>query len=135
MKIYELHSDAFGCKVRLSYNDSGILMNYEVMIPDVEQVASKAVKLFITEDHFKETVAQLGLKCTEIDRVITFEMFWKRYAYTPDKKLAMDEWAKLSKAEQLLAYDFIPRYDTQLKQSGFNRKYAVRFLKNKPWIQ
>lgn len=135
MKIYELHSDAFGCKVRLSYNDSGVLMNYEVMNPELNQVAAKAIKLFITEEYFKEIVKELGLKYTEIDRAITFDIFWKRYAYTPDKKLAIDAWAKLSKEEQVLAYDFIPRYDTQLKQSGFNRKYAVRYLKDKPWIQ
>lgn len=138
MKIYETYSEAFGSDIRLTYNNNGVLIRYEVIDEDLAATQSLSLfaKIIINEGEFLRLAKEYGLKFKEKDREITFEMFYERYGYKVDKTLALAEWNKLLKQEQLAAYDHIPKYYAQLKlNGGLGRKYPVRYLKHKPWVQ
>lgn len=140
MRIYEIHSSVFGGPVRMTFNAHGILICFEVMNQDTEALNIKedelpTIRLRLVQDLFLSMCEAYTLKPVEVSRELTFEMFWDKYAYKVDKTLAQEQWGKLSKEDQLKAYDFIPRYNAQLKTSGLARKYAVRYLKHKPWVQ
>ncbi len=141
MKIYEVHSELFGGAVRMTFNEPGVLIRFEAVNQDVDKLNYDAdqqvpsIRLRLTLSGFLSMCEAYRLKPLEISREITFDMFWDKYAYKVDKPLAMEAWNKLTKEDQLAAFDFIPRYNAQLKQSGLARKYAVRYLKHKPWIQ
>lgn len=134
MRTYEYFSAGFQANVRLTYTE-GLLSVVDVETYTGNFNSGDKAHFYILEDNFLNNCKANKIRFTEIEREITFEMFWKRYKYTPDKQLAIQAWNKLTKAEQLKAYDWIPTYDAQLKNSGLARKYAVRYLKDKPWIQ
>lgn len=129
MKIYQLPSTIFQCDVRITYNDHGTLINFEVMNPDAKpENATETSRLYVTENGFKEAVKHFGLKVIEVQREITFDMFWKRYNYPLDKQPAQKAWMKLSKDSQIRAYDYIPMYESQRKSTGSNKKYPATYL-------
>lgn len=135
MKIYQLHSDAFGGDVQITFNKNGVLVKYEVLNEAIDELRAKAIKLFISEDGFLEVAKQFKVPFTIVNRQINFDMFWERYAYKVNKPLAIAQWNKLNATEQLDAFDFIPHYFSQLKMSNTAKKYAVRYLKHRPWVQ
>lgn len=70
---------------------------------------------------------------TETEREITFQMFWDRYndKVRSSKKKTKDKWDKMSKAEQVKAYLFIPIY-FRTKGSA-EKKYATTYLEAELW--
>lgn len=133
MRIYQVHSGVFGCDVQLTYNHNGILVGYQVTNNEVINIVGGTIRLSINEQEFLEMMKTHNMKVIAVDRVITFDMFWDRYGNKVDKVLALKEWDKLLKDEQLLAFDKIAAYETMLKRSGYNRskKDPVRYLKHK----
>lgn len=136
MKIYQVHSNIMLGDVRLTYNNHGILVCWEA----VDQLTPATVELrstlLLSEALFFETAKKHNLKFFEVNRKVTFDMIWERYAYKVDKALALAEWNKLTEEERVAAYDFVPFYFAQLKANGgLAKKYLVRYLKHKPWVQ
>lgn len=134
MKRYQYHSNGTGSVITLTYIN-GLLQGVELEPYEAHLDTNARAQFFISEVLFLKSCQQHKLQYTEIGLDITFDMFWERYGYKTDKALAMEAWQKMSKDDQVKAYNFIPRYNSQLKSSGLARKYAVRYLKHKPWIQ
>lgn len=137
MKIYQVNSTTFGSDVQLTYNHNGCLVGYQVMNNDIAGIPKGVnIRLQLNEEEFLQQMKAHNMKVTEVDRNITFEIFYERYAYKVDKSLAEAEWNKLTKVDQLAAFDFVPKYYAQLKlNGGLGKKYPVRYLKHKPWVQ
>lgn len=135
MKVYELHSPAFSCNVRLTYNESGVLMNYEVMNKQLLAIVSKTVKLITTEAEFLAVAKEYGLEVTEVDRIVTYEMAYEKYGYKVDKIAGSKAWAKLPKYKQLIAYDFIDSYKAQCKRDEVKMKYIATYLNSECYIR
>lgn len=134
MKQYKYFSPGFNCDVTCCYLDGKLCA---VVIDEVKEGVNNDKAFFYTkEDLFMKVCKDNKIKVTEVARDITFDMFWERYKYKVDKPLAVKAWDTLTKEEQVKAYDFIPAYDAQLKlNGGLGKKYAVRYLKHKPWEQ
>lgn len=133
MKRYQYHSNGTNSLITLTYVN-GLLQGVELEPYEANPDSNARAQFFISEVLFLKSCQVHKTQVTEIGLEVTFEMFWERYAYKVDKHQATEAWQKLSKDDQLKAYNFIPRYNSQLKGSGLARKYPVRYLKHKPWI-
>lgn len=138
MKTYQYHSQIFRSDVQVSYNKQGILCGFIVM--DASQIESlhtqeKQFKNFYYQKDFLGEAALHKLKFTEVQRVVTFEMFWIRYNHKDcGRAEGLKAWNKLSKEDQIDGFDFIPRYESILKQPPFPAKlYATTYLNKKRW--
>ena len=133
MKQYKYFSKGFNCEVTVCYLEG---MLCAVVIDKVKPIQVDRAFFYTSESAFLKSCNEHKVKVTEVAREITFDMFWDRYKYKVDKPLAIEQWDKLSREDQVRAYDFIPAYEAQLKlNGGLAKKYAVRYLKHKPWVQ
>lgn len=139
MKTYQYHSAIFGCNVQSTYNKHGLLVSFTVLDGnDVTKVnlASGQLKNYVNELDFLAIAKQNGLKLTEVERVITFDLFWDAYKQKDCGRTKAEQvWGKLSKADQLEAYDFIPAFNGILKMNGTAKPYATTYLNSKRWIR
>jgi hypothetical protein len=72
----------------------------------------------------------------EITREVAFEMFWEKYDYKiSGKEEAKRAWQKLSKINQLMAFDYIKQYEGQLKLNPVSKLYGASYLNAKRWVK
>ena len=71
---------------------------------------------------------------TEVLEEITFEMFWNRYneKVRSSKKKAMITWKRLSRADQVKAFNHIRKYEQNIAP-GVAKKYAETYLNAELW--
>jgi len=134
IKKYQYFSKGFNSNVVLWYRD-GLLLKVEVENPLPENVKDPKSYYINHEENFLKMCRAHKIQYTEMEREISFEMFWDRYGYKVDKEPARKSWLKLSPTEQIQAYDFIPTYESQLKQSQLAKKYPVTYLNKKTFIK
>lgn len=138
IRTYQIYSKPLVCNVRISYKD-GIIHSFEADSPafPVEECDKNRYVLFFTETGFLEAAKTHDISVTEIKREITFEMFWDRYNHkTVGGKIEADKaWKKLSKVDQMEAYDYIAYYESQLKLNPVPKLYAASYLNKKRWIK
>jgi hypothetical protein len=137
INIYEIYSNPLGCNVCMQYQD-GILFSFKSENPtfDVELCKDKRYVMFFTEQAFLNAAKEHKVKVTIVKREVTFDMFWDRYNYkTSGKKEAQDVWKKLSKQDQIGAFDYIPIYEGILKITPVNKLYGSTYLNKKRWIK
>lgn len=138
MKTYQYHSAKLGCEVQVSYNKHGILCEFKTLVTDMEKHYSgeKEFKNFYHEEDFKAAALHHKLKIVEVARVVTFDMFWEEYKQKDCGRTKGElAWNKLSKTEQLEAFDFIKSFNSILKNSGTAKPYATTYLNSKRWIR
>jgi hypothetical protein len=138
MKTYQYFSVGFGCNVQVTYKD-GIIYTVELedSTLDVNSIEADNEKcwFFIYEKGFL-SATKGKTKVTEINREVTFDMFWDKYDYKiSGKEEAKRAWKKLSKLDQLLAFDYIKQYEGQLKLNPVSKLYASTYLNAKRWIR
>lgn len=139
MKTYEYHSVIFGAPVQVTYNKHGIFSGFVVLSGgQVERVstASKNVQNHLYEVDFISAAKTHKLKFTEVDRVVTFEMAWDKYRQK-DCGRAKGEmaWNKLSKADQVEAFDFIDAFKGIIKMNQTALPYFTTYINSKRWIR
>lgn len=139
MKTYQYHSAIFGREVQSTYNSHGLLVAFNVIDGnDVTKVnlASGQLKNYVNENEFITAATNNKLKFTEVERLVTFEMFWDSYKQKDcGRTKAEQTWNKLSKADQVQAFDFINAFNGILKLSGTAKPYATTYLNSKRWIR
>jgi hypothetical protein len=70
---------------------------------------------------------------TEQPQQITFEMFYQAYGVKEARKKAQTAWNKLSRAEQVKAYRYIPRLKNKYLNSGVPLPYPATYLNQQRW--
>lgn len=134
---YQYFSVKFGSPVQVSYNKHGILTGFSVLNNElVEKIQSHSAMFenFFREQEFLMSAKQHGLKLTQIERVVTFDMFWEAYQEKScGRKKAEATWNKLSKADQIRAFDYIPALNGLLKMNGTAKAYATTYLNQERW--
>lgn len=142
MKTYEYFSIGFGGNVQVTYKD-GVIHKVELADTKLEVINStnspEAVAkcyFFIYEIGFL-AATQGKLKVKEITREVTFDMFWDAYNYKAvgGKVEAQRAWNKLSKINQLMAFDYIKQYDGQVKLNNVAKLYGARYLNAQRWVK
>lgn len=139
MKTYQYHSAIFGCEVQSTYNKHGLLIGFNVINGnDVAAVnlSSGMLKNYVNELDFLAVAKQNNLKLTQVERVVTFELFWDAYKQKDCGRTKAEQvWNKLSKADQVEAFDFIAAFNGILKMNGTAKPYATTYLNSKRWIR
>lgn len=137
IKQYQIYSQHLGSSVIISYCE-GMLKSLEVESPNIDLIvkAGKNYTVFYCEADFLELAKKHNIKIVELARVITFELFWNKYAYKNSGKIEAERaFKKLTKTEQIGAYDYIPQYESQLKQNPVSKLHASTYLNAKRWIK
>lgn len=137
IKQYQFHSAHLGSSVTVSYQD-GQLKTIEVENPNFEtkQKAELKYSMYYCETDFLKVAVSSKIKLIEIKREVTFDMFWDRYDYkSSGKKEAMDAWKKLSKNDQISAFDYIGVYESNLKLNPVSKLHGSTYLNKKRWIK
>lgn len=133
IKYYKYWSKGYGCDVTLGYDD-GLLLSVVIDTPAVTGVAKS--HFYNTESDFLQCCKQYQIPFKNVERVVTFDMFWERYNYKTSGRIpALKAWEKLTVDEQIAAYDYIPAYETHLKMSRTAKKYGSSFLNSKIYIK
>lgn len=139
MKTYQYYSTIFSSEAQSTYNAKGILVCFFVVNNnEIEKVnlESGLLKNYVYEKDFLEAAKKHKLKLTEIARVVTFDQFWDTYKEKNCGRTKCEEkWDKLSKKDQLDAFDFIPTLNSILKDKGTAKPYATTYLNSKRWIR
>ncbi len=138
MKEYSITSERYKGEVIAKYNDKGWLLNLDVTQAELteSQHAWFLNNCPKTEQCFDEWRKQERvLHITLIpEREITFEAFWQRYddKINSSKKRTKAKWDKMSKSEQVKAYNYINRYFSNIPY-GTRKKYAETYLNAEVW--
>lgn len=122
----------------MSYNRHGLLCGFTVMDKDVEKLNTQLeqFKNFYREQDFLLSAKEHKLKLTRVEVEVSFEMFWDAYKQKDcGRTKAEQTWNKMPKAEQVQAFEFIPAFNSILKNSGTAKPYATTYLNQKRWIR
>lgn len=138
INIYEIYSNPLCCNVCLQYRD-GVLYSFQAdnATFDKEACKDKRYVMFFTEEAFLKAAAEAKVKLTIIKREITFDMFWDKYDHkaVSGKQEAIKSWEKLSKKDQIGAFDYITVYNSILKSNPVSKLHASTYLNKKRWIK
>jgi hypothetical protein len=137
MKQYQLTSNAFTGFVDLYFNELGLLVEFSLKSAEL----SEKQQVWILKNMPRE-LAEINrviadsktAKLTEIKLEITFEMFWQKYddKQVSSKKKAAAKWNKMTKTDQLKAFNFINTYFNNIS-GGTRKKYAETYLNAELW--
>lgn len=134
MKKYSLTSPAFTGECVFGYNDNERLIFVDFSgaeLPD-EYIVAMLSALPYTRD-FRRIKGKTGV-VTEILETITFDMFWNKYDDKARSSKIKTErvWNKMTRADQVKAYNFVNKYKASLQQ-GICMKYATTYLSDQLW--
>jgi len=134
IKIYTYYSSLFLSEVKVSFTD-GIFSSFEVIEAGQKKESAKgAFNLYILQEAFIKAAIENKVKLTEINREVSFDMFWDAYAEKNcGKKKAIQSWEKLPKEEQLKAFDYIKKYNSILNTTKTAKAYATTYLNQARW--
>lgn len=135
MKTLIMTSETFTGSVMFEYGESGRLesLKMDASLNDT-QLEWLGKNIPWTEDLIQPfTTHSTKLVFSLTDRDITFEMFWNRYndKSRSSRKKTEQKWNKLSKADQVKAYCYIPVYLKNKGEAGL--KYAETYLHAELW--
>lgn len=137
MTTYSLTSEAFTGEVVFSFNDAGLLISYDATGANL----SEKQQIFLLRNiprELAEVKAMLAnspsAKFVQINKEITFDMFWNRYdeKTRSSKKTAETVWKRMSVTDRNKAYWFIPKYFSSILP-GVPKKYAETYLRKELW--
>ncbi|MBL7902919.1 MAG: hypothetical protein JNK73_13060 [Bacteroidia bacterium] len=133
IRIFQYYSSGMQSNIKLSYND-GFLCAVEIDEP--KEIKEDKAHFIVREEFFLKLCKHHNIAVTEVEREVSFEMFWERYNYKASGRIpALKAWEKLTKAEQISAYDYIPAYLGHLKMSKTAPKYGSSYLNSKIYIK
>ena len=134
MKIFQLTSQSFTGYIEFMFDDNTLLNSYAI-----HAELSESQQVYLLKNMPREIIELGKLKSstvtiTEIDQEVTFEMFWNRYdeKIRSSKKKALSGWNKMSKANQVRAFRFISKYESNILP-GTAKKYAETYLNAELW--
>lgn len=137
MNQYQLTSDAFSGFVDLYFNELGLLVEFSLKSAELSEKQQVWIlqKMPRELQELQQIVKDApNLKLTEIKLEITFDMFWNRYddKQLSSRKKTMAKWIKMTKTDQLKAYNFINTYFNNIS-GGTRKKYAETYLNAELW--
>lgn len=137
MKRYYVTSPSFGGFVEYLYNapDILVLFNASEAILNDEQLTWFVENIKHSSTSLVSLITETPkLKIQQITTEITFSMMWDRYndKTTSSKKRAQEKWSRMTRAEKVKAYYYVPQYFGSLG-AGVRKKYLETFLNSEIW--
>jgi hypothetical protein len=65
---------------------------------------------------------------------VTFDDFWKRYAYKEGKKDTQKAWDRMTEAQRQMAFDYIARYKDACMRDRKHLMYPASYLRAERWL-
>lgn len=137
MKTYLYHSKVFERDVKVTYNDHGVFMGFEIIGgEDINKLFEKPkTQFYLKEIDFIAGAKEKNVKYVEVAREVTFEMFWQRYDYKDcGRKKCEEAWNKLTQEERVKAYDYVNTFKNKVKTAGTGIPYPTSYLNQKRWV-
>jgi hypothetical protein len=135
MKTYIATSLKFTGGVEYTFNAEGILVCIDMR--DATLTEEQRLYLWFNRprsvNHVETFAVAASLMITEKLVEITFEQFYEAYGYKEGRKKAETAWNRLSKAEQLKAYQYIATIKTKKQISGQALQYPASYLNSARW--
>lgn len=134
MKIYHLTSVKFTGYIEFQFNDNELLEKYQIYADLAENQQVYLLKNIPRETLELDKLKSEFVTITEINQDVTFDMFWTRYdeKIRSSKKKTIARWNKMSPGEQIRAYRFISKYESNILP-GTAKKYAETYLNTELW--
>ena len=144
MKTFIMSSPAFTGEVRFEFDQTTGQLR-ELSVPDgfgtpqhvflFKYLPATLVLMQHLQAWLKEIKSPAMI--TEVVQEVTFDEFWKRYfagrgCDNSSKKKALARWNRMSKCEQLRAYNHVNRYLNRI-QPGVGVKLAETYLNSEIW--
>lgn len=135
MKTYIIRGRATGATVTCAY-EAGALRRVDFSEGmTAEQYRYLGQHLPYNEaalDLFKASRA--NFEVIEVAPDLSFAAFYNAYAYKVGKKvMAENAWKRLSQEDKAAAINYLPRYNSHLRQTGAAKAYPSSYLNNKYW--
>jgi len=136
INTYRLYSLALESYINVTYQD-GRLKAFEAEDPqfNIEDPRLGRYALFYTEHEFVEAAQKHKVAMTSVQTEITYAMFYAKYDYKVAKAEGEKAWRKLSKADQVDAYYYIPAYEAFRKSNQHNKLYPASYLNARRWVK
>lgn len=135
-KYYVSSQASFGGYVEFIFNASGTLVFFSALEAKLDEEQLKwFANISAVHSEFIETIKAVPkLKLQQITTEVTFDMMWNRYddKLSSSKKRAQIKWERMSKAEQLKAYNYVYTYVGSLA-AGIRKKYLETYLNSELW--
>jgi hypothetical protein len=134
MKKFAL-TGSFTGVVYACYDENGVLCSLEtsqaqLRSRQVEYIFRNAAIFF---DELPQFLATTKMKSVEVVEDVTFDMFYAAFGNKEGRKKAEAAWNKMSEAEQLKAYHYIPILKTKKQISGQALPYPASYLNQARW--
>lgn len=137
MRRFNITSTKYAGAAELVYDNNGLLkvINMSATNMDAEQVHAFKAMMPLTIKHLE---AGTGITPTmtviEADFVVSFDMFWEKYDKKINRKRCTELWAKMSKADQVAAWDGIDNYLKYLKKESWRKQLdPENYLRTRSW--
>lgn len=134
MKVFHMTSVTFTGYIEFVFNDNDLLEKYQISAEISERQQIYLLKNMPRELPELDNLKSSTVTITEINQEVTFDMFWNRYdeKIRSSKKKAIARWGKMSHGEQLRAFRFISKYESNILP-GTAKKYAETYLNAELW--
>lgn len=137
MKKYCITSHLYEGEIMITYNDNGMLLdcNFNNSTLTERQQSWILRHLPLRQDKLHTLFDKEPLLILqEMDITVSFDDFWNRYddKLNSSKRRCLVKWNRMSKAEQVRAYNYITCYFSNLP-SGVRKKYAETYLNAELW--
>lgn len=133
MARYLITSTRTEAQITLGYDQHGLLCEVQVSNIDVPEhrlwpfhhapLQEAEVRRVFSQGHLRFTVLQ-----------VTFDEFWRRYAYKEGKKDAQKAWERMNEQSRQLAYDHIERYRAACMRDRKHLMYPATYLRAERWL-
>lgn len=134
---YSLKSSLWEGEILLTYDMHGFIQSFSMERAQMTELQQQSFLRFLprtTGDLDNMLLKYDHLNCSTVALEVSFEMFWNKYdeKIRSSKKRSEKIWARLSKSDQLKAYNFISKYNNSISP-GVARKYAETYLNAELW--
>ena len=120
--------------ITFKFNDAELLIGFELPEDWTEEKVKwimDRMPLNITELEPFSRISKL--KIEEQITEVTFDYFYNPYAVKEARQKAEKSWERLSKAERIKAFKYIPVLRSKCNLSGIAMPYPATYLNNKRW--
>jgi hypothetical protein len=136
MKKYIITSQKFTGQVELIYNGNGTLAKIDFTPGELDhhQVHYLVKHIPANEVDMSTSFQNLPITIVSEDYRITFDDFWNYYDQKHNRKRAEALWKKLSKTDQVIAYNGLKAYTKHLNANAWkNKADPDTYLRNRMW--
>ncbi len=136
MNIYLLTSKMIEGEIEFRFGADGFLVYFQSRAQLTEEQSRWILANMPVKETHIEQIRNMSktMHLTRVTQHVSFDDFWNRYDHkaVSSKKKTQAAWERLSKAEQIKAYNYIPRYFSNIP-AGVAKKYAETYLNSQLW--